>query len=70
MAHLRSIPFFAAAPGYCARGTRAWFDRHGLDLRAFTREGLDEEVLLATGDGMAAALVRWAHECADREPVS
>lgn len=70
MAHLRGIPYFSARPGYCARGTRAWFARHGLDMRTFAREGLDEAVLLATGDALAIALVRWAHECAAQEPAS
>lgn len=65
MQHLRTVPYFGTRGGYCARGTRAWFERHGLDFRAFVREGLPEETLVATGDGMAIALVRWAHEQAD-----
>ncbi len=67
MQHLRTVPYFSRRPGYCARGTRAWFVRYGLDFRAFVRDGLPEETFLATGDGMAAALVRWAHECAAKE---
>lgn len=66
MQHLRTVPYFTARRGYCARGARAWFERHGLDFRAFVRDGLDEAAFLATGDGMAAALVRWAHECEAR----
>ena len=62
MEHLRTIPYFGARPGFCSRGARAWFDRHGLSMREFVHHGIDEEVLLATGDGMAEALVRWAHE--------
>ena len=62
MQHLRTIPYFGARAGFCSRGTRAWFERHGLSMREFVHEGLEEEVLLATGDGMAQALVRWAHE--------
>lgn len=44
--------------GYCARGARRWFDRMGLDWPAFVRDGIDAEVLLATGDAMAARLVQ------------
>lgn len=66
MQHLRTVPYFSARGGYCARGARAWFERHGLDFRAFVRDGLDESAFLGTGDGMAAALVRWAHECEAR----
>lgn len=61
--HLRTIAYFSARPGYCVRGARKWFADHGLDFREFMRNGLPEETLLATGDGMADALVKWAHEC-------
>jgi hypothetical protein len=61
--HLRTIPTFNARPGYCLPKTRRWFEQHGLDFRAFVREGVDEQVLLATGDGLAIALVEWAHRC-------
>lgn len=63
MRHVRTIPYFRARPGFCLPKTRTWFGEHGLDFAAFIREGIDEAVLLATGDGMAEALVRWAHEC-------
>ena len=36
------------AAGLCVNGSRAWFARHGLDFRAFLREGLDAQTLLAT----------------------
>jgi hypothetical protein len=38
---------------YCAPGLRAFFSRHGLDLRTFAREGLPASVIEATGDAMA-----------------
>lgn len=60
LAHLRSIPGFGPKPGFCAAGARQWFERHGLDWGAFRREGIDSAVLLATGDALAAALVRHA----------
>lgn len=66
MQHLRTIPWFGDKPGFCLPLSRQWFARHGLDFRAFVREGIDAERLLATGDGMAAALVQWARECEER----
>jgi len=43
--------------GYCARGARRWFARMGLDWAAFVRDGIDADVLEATGDAMAQRLV-------------
>ena len=48
------------AAGLCVNGSRAWFTRHGLDFRAFLRDGLDAETLLATGDAMALRVVSYA----------
>jgi len=45
---------------YCNRGSRQWFDRYGLDWSRFIHEGLPEEAFLATGCGMAKALVERA----------
>lgn len=53
--HLREI-------GYCNRGSRAFFQRHGLDWRAFLRAGLPEESFIATGDAMALKLVEHARK--------
>lgn len=41
------------AAGMCRRGTKAFFDRHGLDWDEFRRGGVPAEVLEATGDAMA-----------------
>ena len=49
------------AVGLCVNGSRAWFERHGLDFRAFLRDGLDAETLLATGDAMALRVVEHAY---------
>jgi hypothetical protein len=57
VAHLRSVPGFSQRGGFCLRGARAWFERHGLDWRAFVRHGVDAGVLKATGDPMAQAVV-------------
>ena len=41
----------------CFQGTRPWFRRHGLDWQAFLAEGLDAEVLAATGDTLALRVI-------------
>ncbi len=46
--------------GLCMNGSHAWFERHGLDFRAFLREGLDAQTLLATNDTMALRVVNYA----------
>lgn len=60
--HLRSVRGFHTRPGLCATGSRAWFARYGLDWRAFCRHGIDADVLLATGDAFALAVVAHARE--------
>jgi hypothetical protein len=55
--HLRLPRGFGRRRGYCVRGARAWFERHGLDWEAFKREGIDSAALLATCDAFALALV-------------
>lgn len=37
----------------CSRGTRAFFEKHGLDWTEFLKHGVLVEVLEATGDAMA-----------------
>lgn len=46
------------AAGHCARGTKAWFEGHGLDFRSFLKNGISEEQFLATGDAYAIEVVR------------
>ena len=53
------------AVGLCVNGTRVWFARHGLDFRAFLREGCAADTLLATCDAMAQRVV--AHAQARQE---
>lgn len=43
--------------GHCVSGTRDWFKAYGLDFRDFIRNGIDAEVLLATGDALAQQVV-------------
>lgn len=62
MQDVRTIPGLTRRGGLCAPNSRAWARRNGLDFRAFVREGVDAEVLLATGDGFAIKLVEWARQ--------
>ncbi len=39
--------------GYCSRGLRGFFKRHGLDWQQFRDAGLPAEVIEATGNAMA-----------------
>lgn len=55
------------ASGLCVHGTRGWFARQGLDFRAFLREGIDAQTLLATGDAMALRVVERARQQATQE---
>lgn len=48
------------AVGYCNRGARAWFARHGLDWARFVADGLPAGDLEATGDAMALRLAEYA----------
>jgi len=58
--HLYSTPGLGVRPGFCGRGTRAWAVAHGLDWAAFVREGIDADVLIATGDALALRVVAHA----------
>ena len=60
VAHLRTVPGLTPKPGFCARGGRRWFARHGLDWTAFVRSGIEAQTLVATGDGLAMRLVEHA----------
>lgn len=44
----------------CSRGTRAFFERHGLDWQTFLAAGLPASVIAATGDAMALQVVEVA----------
>lgn len=61
-AHMNTVPNFGRADGWCARGGRLWFQRHGLDWLSFVRNGIPEESLLATGCAFARTLVDHAHQ--------
>jgi hypothetical protein len=46
----------------CSRGSRVFFERHGLDWSAFVRGGIDHTELEKTGDAMALRLIEVARE--------
>ena len=48
------------ALGFCTKGVRYGFERHGLDYRSFARHGVPGEVLLAVNDEKALAMVEEA----------
>lgn len=35
----------ASRAGYCARGIKSWFEDHGLDFRAFLKNGISASEL-------------------------
>lgn len=55
--HLRGVQGVKNKPGFCLASSRAWCEANGIDWRDFTRNGVDAEVLLATGDPLARRLV-------------
>jgi hypothetical protein len=61
--HMRSIPGFSKTPGFCGPGARRVCESLGFDWRDAVRNGIDAELLEATGNGFALALVKWAREC-------
>lgn len=62
--HLHTVPNFNGRVGFCARGARAFFARHGLCWAEFVERGLPATTLLATGDAMARRLVEHARSVA------
>lgn len=44
----------------CSSGAREFFARHGLNWQDFLKNGIDAEMLRATGDAMALQVVKVA----------
>lgn len=44
----------------CSRGARSFFKRHNLDWNNFLQHGIDDQLLLDTGDAMAKKVVEVA----------
>jgi hypothetical protein len=55
--------------GYCASGTRAWFERHGLNYMEFLKNGLPAEAILARDDHLGNEVVRMARIERDNEQL-
>ncbi|MEH6413894.1 hypothetical protein [Pseudomonas sp. CGJS7] len=67
--HVRRTPGFGVREGFCAQGGRRWFAYYGLDWGAFVRDGIEAEVLEATGDALGARVVAFARaEAAGGQP--
>lgn len=48
--------------GHCPSGIRRWFEHYGFDFRDFLRNGIAEDVFLATGDAHAERIVMLKRE--------
>jgi hypothetical protein len=60
--HLRAARGFRRHPGICARGAKNWCATHGIDWRAFVRDGIPAQTLLDTGDALAERLVEFVRD--------
>jgi hypothetical protein len=45
----------------CSQGARSFFNRHNIDWHSFLKNGVDESILLNTGDAMAKQVVEVAN---------
>lgn len=57
-----TIRGYSRRQGFCRSGARRWFAANHLDWRDFVKNGIEAERLLATGDALAIAVVKWAAE--------
>jgi len=48
------------AARYCLAGVRPWFRRHGLGWQGFLTNGIDADLLRATGDALIDPVIREA----------
>lgn len=53
--------------GYCASGTRAWFERHGLNYMDFLKNGIAAEQITALDDHLGNEVVRMARIESEQE---
>ncbi|MDR3444693.1 hypothetical protein [Dyella sp.] len=63
---LFTIPGYSKRCGFCRSGARHWFATHHLDWTHFVKHGIDAQILEATGDALALALVAWARKRAEQ----
>ena len=45
----------------CSRGARLFFERHNLDWSKFLAQGIDSELIAATGDAMGLKVIEVAY---------
>lgn len=64
---LYSVPAWNGKTGYCAEVSREWFAARGLSWSDFVMNGIDAEVILATGDSLAVWVVEWARSQREAE---
>lgn len=43
--------------GHCVTGAREWFERHGLDFRAFLKDGIPADEFIEKGDALSKRIV-------------
>lgn len=55
MRHVRSARL-------CSRGTRAWFEKHGLDFNVFLTTGYPAETIEGTGDSLGMRVAEEARK--------
>ncbi len=55
------------AAGFCSRGGRPWFARHGLDWGRMVIDGIPASVLDATGDALAHKVTEIARKAYGRQ---
>lgn len=55
----------ARMAGYCSQGMRIFAKRHNCSWAKFLKNGVDEKILLSTGDEMAIQIVKKAKESLD-----
>jgi hypothetical protein len=58
--HLYTVPSWGQKKGLCAVEARKWFSAHGLSWSSFVFNGIESDILLATGDALAARVVEHA----------
>lgn len=59
---MRIYPRHLSQMGYCRRGARKFFVRHGLDWSTFVRQGIPAERLALIDDFMVDQLIKVASD--------
>ncbi|MES0340691.1 MAG: hypothetical protein ABUK08_00085 [Candidatus Humimicrobiaceae bacterium] len=54
--------YHAKALNYCSNGVKHWCKQNGINYIKFIKIGIEEDIILAVGDGMARRVVETARE--------